>query len=229
MTDLAISSNNLEIKKRAVPYIWVTWLSPLLAGENHCEWSVWLQANYYLAREQSNLSDWIPQHNRLLNKRVDELENQGFQVYIEGQNSFTIIGQRIHTKVAGKPDIVAIKDSKVIVEDCKTGQLKNSHAIQILLYMLLLPLKGGAEHCSNADLDGRLVYSDRSVDIDSSILTDEFKDDIKRLVGNVSNSKPARKVPSLYECRYCRVSKYCSAKIEEAEIQSSKEIDHELF
>ena len=28
------------------PYIWVTWLTKLLVGENSCEWSAWFRAQH---------------------------------------------------------------------------------------------------------------------------------------------------------------------------------------
>ena len=28
-------------RRRDEPYIWVTWLTRLLVGENSCEWAVW--------------------------------------------------------------------------------------------------------------------------------------------------------------------------------------------
>jgi hypothetical protein len=28
------------------PYIWVTWLTRLLVGENSCEWAVWFRAQH---------------------------------------------------------------------------------------------------------------------------------------------------------------------------------------
>ena len=30
--------------RRDGPYIWVTWLTSLLVGENSCEWSSWFRA-----------------------------------------------------------------------------------------------------------------------------------------------------------------------------------------
>ena len=31
---------------RATPYIWVTWLTKLLVGENSCEWAAWFRAHH---------------------------------------------------------------------------------------------------------------------------------------------------------------------------------------
>ena len=34
-----------ELRKHG-PYIWVTWLTRLLAGENSCEWAAWFRAQH---------------------------------------------------------------------------------------------------------------------------------------------------------------------------------------
>ena len=33
-------------RRRDGPYIWVTWLTKLLAGENSCEWGSWFRAQH---------------------------------------------------------------------------------------------------------------------------------------------------------------------------------------
>ena len=214
--------------KKTEPYIWTTWLSPLLAGDTHCEWAAWFQSNYKFEKEQSYFNDWIVQHERLLDRRVQELESEGFTVYIEDENKFTITGRDKITKVAGKADIVAIKGNQAIVEDCKTGKRRNSDVMQVLIYMLLLPAPGGPKHCKGLNFDGRLVYNDCVMDIDSLMLDEAFKADFRRLVSAISNSEPGRKAPSLRECRYCKISSnYCPEKFEEEANEDFEE--HDIF
>lgn len=31
---------------RNSPYVWVTWLTKILAGEQSCEWASWFKAHY---------------------------------------------------------------------------------------------------------------------------------------------------------------------------------------
>jgi len=33
-------------QRRDMPYIWITWLTKLLVGENSCEWAAWFRANH---------------------------------------------------------------------------------------------------------------------------------------------------------------------------------------
>ena len=209
---------NNPATKKDTPYIWVTWLTPFLSGESHCQWSAWFQSNYKFSKLESNFDfeDWNLKHSRLVNQRAESLDGQGFDVYVEDANSFVITGKDGVTKVAGKPDIVAIKDNQAIVEDCKTGKRKTSDIMQVLTYMLLLKAPGSPEHCKNINFDGRLVYNDVVMDIDQSLFDEEFKADFKKIVTTVSSTVPAKKSPSLRECKYCKIStEYCPERVKE--------------
>ncbi|MBD2105317.1 PD-(D/E)XK nuclease family protein [Leptolyngbya sp. FACHB-261] len=213
--------------RRVTPYIWVTWLSKLMVDENQCEWASWFRAHYKYEKTPSGFDavKWNSAHNELVNRRVKELEAEGFTVYVEDDNRFEILGRDGITKVAGKADIVAIKGDQAIVEDCKTGKPRSSDHMQVLIYMLLLPL--GARHCQGLKLEGRIVYLDSVENILASSV-DSFRGTFRRTVETVSNSRPARKVPSLRECRFCDVSKkYCSERVNEDLPEVSQE--HDLF
>ena len=213
---------------REAPFIWVTLITPLLAGSNNCQWAAWFQANYSFEKPAPDLNEWKINHGRLLDSRVEELEAEGHKVYIEGENQFTIRGQDKRTKVTGKADIVAVMDGSITVEDCKTGKKRDSDLMQVLTYMLLLPAPGGAPHCKGKKLEGRLVYSTEVIDIPSSMLDGDFKSSFKEITRVVSASEPARKVPSLRECRFCKVpSAYCSERVETKPDEELE--DHDLF
>ena len=36
----------MAVRRRDSPYIWVTWLTRLLVGENSCEWAAWFRAQH---------------------------------------------------------------------------------------------------------------------------------------------------------------------------------------
>jgi len=212
------------------PYIWVTWLTPFLAGESYCQWALWFQANYKFEKLESNFNsdEWRIKHARLVNARVDELQDEGYSVYVENENSFTITGKNRITKVAGKPDIVADDGNEIIVEDCKTGKHKLSDIMQVLIYMLLLPLPGGAPHCKERKLNGRLVYNNTKMDIDSDHFNEDFKADFRKFVDIASNSSAPKKTPSFKECRYCKIPKtFCPDRIDEEPPEDLG--DHDAF
>ena len=54
---------------RDFPYIWATWLTKLLTGENSCEWAVWFKAHYQdWTRTPSEFSqaEWMLNHGDFL-------------------------------------------------------------------------------------------------------------------------------------------------------------------
>jgi len=216
------------LTQREAPYVWVTWLTPLLAGSSNCQWAAWFQANYSFEKPLSDFSDWRVKHGRLVSRRVKELEAEGYKVYVEGENKFTITGKDDIVRVAGQADIVALKEDLIIVEDCKTGKKRDSDVMQVLSYMLLLSAPGGASHCKGKKLEGRLIYGEEIMDIPHAMMDQEFKESFRDMVGLISSSEPARKVPSVRECRFCKISStYCPERVDttgETELE-----DHDLF
>ena len=76
-------------------YIWITWLPRLLTGENSCEWAVWFKAHYQdwpRVSSDFNQAQWMLDHTALLNERRANWEVGGYDVDIEGQNSFQLHG-----------------------------------------------------------------------------------------------------------------------------------------
>ena len=147
---------------RQAPYIWVTWLTKLMAGEAQCEWASWFKAHHKYDKLPSdfNLTQWTAEHNQMLLERAQLYREQGYTVYTEEQNSFMLEGENGEI-LSGKADIVAIKGSEAIVEDCKTGQPRNSDHMQVMTYMLVLPLS--ISHCSGLKMDGLVKYKNDEV------------------------------------------------------------------
>ena len=196
-----------------MPFIWVTWLTKLMSGENQCWWASWFRSHYSFNKLPSgfDLAKWTMEHNELLHRRKGELESEGFTVFIEEQNSFKLVGKSGIT-LSGKPDIIAINDGEGTVEDCKTGNPKHSDQVQVLIYLLALPLANG--RYKGLKLEGRLIYKNSSVDVHSSEI-DGIREKFSKVVGTVGGTEPASKVPSLGECRFCDISKVdCPERIE---------------
>jgi len=204
-------------QERFNPYIWVTWLTKLISGEQQCEFQSWFKAHYKYDKKPTdfNLTKWMISHNQLLHKRRNELEKKGYTVKIEDQNSFCLYHPRGIT-ISGKADIVALGNmNRNTVEDCKTGKYRNSDQVQVMLYMMFLP-KCIKEY-KKIKFDGTVVYKDDVkvpifwTDIDSNLKTVVW-DVIKR----IGADKPCRKTPSRSECNFCDISKDdCPEKVEE--------------
>ena len=191
--------------RREDPYIWVTWLTKLLAGESQCEWSAWYRAHhkeYDKLPAEFDIARWTVEHTELVNLRRDQLADEGFDVFIEEENAFKRRGQT-GIVVSGKPDILAIKNGRGAIEDCKTGRPRTSDQLQVLVYLLLLPVKN--PRTANVELSGRVVYKTGSVNVPASGLDDAFRQRFVDLVHRVGGDKPLPKAPAWSECRWCDI------------------------
>jgi len=190
------------MNRRTEPYIWVTWITGLLAGDKHCEWAAWFRANHQdfpkLPRD-TNLAVWKAEHGEMLRARVEALKaDPQWTVYVENQNKFTIHGKS--AVLAGQADIVTISKDQALVIDCKTGQPRDSDIFQVLVYMLVLPFAHPA--CLGQTMTGELQYKGSSVVIPPQRLTPDVKALIRSTIQRVSGEEP-RKTPSFDECQYC--------------------------
>jgi hypothetical protein len=221
-----LSRNPGSPTERSNPFIWVSWLSKLMAGEKQCEWASWFRSHYIWEKVPSglDLAKWTADHAQLLRARKAELEAEGFNVYAEDQNSFTLMGQT-GIEVSGKPDLVAIRGQETYVEDCKTGTPRHSDHFQVLVYMLALPHVEGP--WKGRKLDGRIIYGNAVVDVPASKIDAGLRELFRKTVLTIGGPEPARKAPSWGECRYCDISQAdCPERID---IRTEAVKDHGLF
>ena len=200
---------------RTNPYVWVTWLTKQLAGEDSCRWKLWFRANHTYDRVPGDfdLARWTADHTQLLSAQAAELRDQGYAVYLEGQNDFRLKGANGAT-LAGKADIVAVGRTDAVVIDCKTGKERNSDKLQVLLYMLALPLT--AVHCRGRQLRGEVRYRDDGVGVAASSVDDEFRAMVKDAMDLAAAPSAPPRTPSASECRYCDVTAAdCHDRIDE--------------
>jgi len=196
----------MSTEKRDKPFLWITWLTKLIAGEQQCEYASWFKTRYKQDKKSGNfqLTKWNIQHNQLVHKRRDKLEAEGYQVKTEDQNSFKLISPK-GVPISGKPDVVALKESLGLVVDCKTGKPKISDQIQVLLYMLCLP-KCIKEY-KDIKFDGYVVYPDDEVFISWTDIDTNLEEVVQDYIDRISGDAPCRKVPSFGECRWCDINK----------------------
>ena len=174
--------------ERLGPYIWVTWLTKLMEGESQCLWASWFRAHYKWDKlpGEFDLAKWTAEHNALVHARRKQLQAEGVTVYVEDQNSFRIEG-KTGIVVSGKADIVAVTEEAAFVEDCKTGNPKNSDHMQVMIYLLMLPV--AVDHCKGRSLEGRIAYKDSTIDVPSSKIADGLKQLFKKTVLKVGGAK----------------------------------------
>jgi CRISPR/Cas system-associated exonuclease Cas4 (RecB family) len=194
----------IPVKKRFKFYARVEQLSKLLAKEKQCNFSVWLSTQYQFEKPPRNYDP--SKHDEMVIQRASQLQAEGFTVYVEYANSLKVNGKIFDICVAGRPDIVAIKDNWVVVEDCKTGKRRDSHRFQVLLYMLLLPLAPETKHhCQGQIPHGRLVYPDGTVEIPAWAVDRPFKQLLHQTIATICSPTPPNPTPSQWECRYCNI------------------------
>ena len=194
-------------KRRESPYVWITWVNRLLAGEDYCEWSSWFKANYErnsYKKEPSNFdtAKWHMEHTALLLKTRQKFEADGYEVFIQNQNRIRLQGQT--AMLSGIPDLIGLSGSTAVVVDVKTGQPSPSHSTQVLIYMYALEKYDS--RFSDFSLEGRVVYSDHDVCIPAGSVTENFISNLGGLMRRLSSDVPAVKVPSEQECAFCPIT-----------------------
>ncbi len=233
-------------KKRDRPFVWPSWISKMVSGEDMCDWKYWFKSHFMYDKKPSdfNLALWTVNHTAMLKERRDGLLKLGYKVTVEDQNSFKL-DIRIPKKeptlreatlfgisdngyenyelaydftVSGKADIVAAgqeenmqgaMEFKIFVEDCKSGRSKTSDFIQVIFYMIFLPLS--IPEYKGMDFDGTIVYKLGVADVniphsaaeDESLKLQIWKA-MKLITGDESN---CRRSPSKKECNWCDITK----------------------
>ena len=211
----SLRRRSLLPRPRENPYIWVTWLAKLLAGESSCEWSAWFRAHYQdWAKPPSdfNQAQWMLDHTALVNQARESREKLDYTVFTEGQNSFRLRGRA--ATVAGKPDLIAVKGGDAVIIDAKTGKPGPAHSAQLLIYMYGLPR--ALEQYRGVEFRGHVIYPDANVQIPASGLDSKFVENLGGLIRRLASETPARRVPSGPECRFCDITAGdCPERVEE--------------
>ncbi len=214
-------------ERRDNPYLWVKWITRLMAGEAHCQWAAWFRAHFHQYDKQPSTLDaaaWNAQHGEMVRARAAALRSTGYTIFIEDQNKFALRGSA--GTLGGKPDLVAMNAGDALVVDCKTGQRRGSDYFQILIYMLVLPHVHHA--CTNRQLRGELVYQDGILSVPADRLTSEIRKLIRITIERAAGPEPTPRVPSATECRFCDITRRdCPDRVDEE--PPTREAKHDLF
>jgi hypothetical protein len=219
-----------KVTKKAQPTVQAKMLAEFMVGEKECEYSVWFSTHYKyekLPDDSEQLNKWMNEHEKLVSYRVETLQKEGFIVHVENENWFTVKGRNFPISISGKPDIVATKDDLVRIEDCKTGRVKPSHEMQVLVYMRLCPYAPETKwYTNNRVIEGSVIYWDNVTEVSHSRIDTGFKSLFRKSLAILSNLEPAWTAPNKWACQYCSISKdYCVDRFEgESDIEP-----HDLF
>jgi len=207
---MLLRPNDLSVK--------VSSLTSLLTGEHECLWAAWFQAHhpdFEKKPDTFDLAKWKMEHTELLADTRALLEEKGYIVTSEWQNKFYLRGTT-GIVLVGKPDLIAVKPDRRIglLIDGKTGKRKESHSVQVMIGMYAVP-RFFKEYL-DITFRGRVVYRQgENVKIPSEAVDDEFRKRLFTLLRKVGGEAPARRVPSVSECRFCPITaRDCPQKIE---------------
>ena len=201
----------MAVRRNGKSYIWVTWLSKLLVGEQSCEWSPWFRSHHEgrswdravrpADQGMPTLAEWQMKHTAGIVDTRESLENQDFTVFTENQNAFRLTGQT--AVLAGKPDLIALNSTTGRILDVKAGKSSPSHIAQVLIYMYAVPK--ALPQYRGVCFDGAVVYPDDVVEIPAAAVDERFVANLSALIRRVGADAPARRVPSASECGICDI------------------------
>lgn len=195
-------------RARSGVYVWVTWLSKLMAGEANCQWSAWFRSHYTgytKAPGDFQLATWTVEHTQLLDELTKERSALGETIYKESQNDFRAT-RPSGLAIAGRPDLISVEPDSghCIVYDTKTGSPRQSDIIQVALYMMLLPY--ATPLYKGKKLDGCVVYKTNRSPVPHQIIDDKFQKNVTYFLNILESSTPPEKLPTHVGCRFCDIT-----------------------
>ncbi len=190
--------------RTGLPYLYVTWLTGLLSGEDSCLWAAHFKARFTHKQKPRSfdLAAWSADHGVKVRERAEVLRNDGWSVGVEDQNAFrlSLNGQIM---LAGKPDLIAVRGIDVRIEDVKTGKPKDKDLHQILLYFYAFPK--AHPHLANHRVSGTVLYNGHVVDIAASRFDDARRKAIVALLKRIADPLAPERTPSSRECGFCSI------------------------
>ena len=196
----------LEDEPRKRGYVFPTWITKLLAGENQCWYSAWYKTHFKYKKvvekdREAFFADYTARHDAIAPNRAMFLKLEGWTVKVEEQGEFRVNGKL--GDISGKPDIVAMKDDEALVVEVKSGKPRQSDHWQVLLYLLFLPLdwmKGFKT------IRGEVEYPDGVV-VDVRPLQSEEREKIGAALRLVTGPDAPAATPSSVDCRFCDIAR----------------------
>ena len=105
-----------------------------------------------------------------------------------------------------------MRSNDALIIDIKAGREQPSHVVQIMIYMYALPR--ALQQYQHAKLTGEVVYPTRTARVPMGSLHTQFIKDLGSLIRRLSSDKPAARVPSQHECRFCDITAAdCAARV----------------
>lgn len=199
-------------KAREEKFVWVTWLSRLMAGETSCHWAPWFKVRYEAERipPKSELISWKIDHNRQVNELRKSLLSERKKVLSENQVRFRY--QISGLTFAGAPDLISLFEDELEIYDYKTGSPRDSDQVQVMIYMYCLPR--AKSEFQGKKITGFVVYPQQRIEIPQTIINSQFEENLLYFLSILAEDKEPQKSPSQEECSFCDLSiKDCPEKM----------------
>ncbi len=197
----AYSKNGVQ---HAGPYVWVTWLSKLLAGETRCWFAAWYKAHHRYDKTPDDpereefFKQWNVRHDEIVRDRAEREREAGRVVRLEEDNSFSVVGRG--GDLAGKPDLTSQDDEGAVVVDGKSGRARDSDHWQVRLYLFGLPLSW----LRGVPLRGEVQYQDHAERV---VYEKRHERDVALALVKATRPEAPRPEPSSGECGRCDVAR----------------------
>lgn len=206
-----------HLKKRTGAFLHPSWLAKYFSGDRQCLWGLNRQARCYLPKSDSSfdLNAYKVKHQSLLTKAISRYEAEGYQVFVESANEYSV-RTKSGVIINCCPDLIALKNDQVFVVDAKTGSPSGKDYGQVQLYMMTIPIAGIHGICSIPT--GQVFYREFRLDISPDELTPEWKAQLSNLVSIAAQVDPPKPRPSKRECQWCPAAMICPHRIEESPV-----------
>lgn len=214
---------------RNKPYIWPTWIAPLLCGEDNCELKAWTKAHYksssidVLSPEQVqeiypdvkpfDSVKWNEDHTALLMDLREEYKAKSKTIRKEVEWRWD--GQV--ATLAGKIDLITTDPNLII--DAKGGsRRKDSHVIQMKIYQIAI--ERGCVPGVKGEFKAVLRYG--SAEVETPPADDTFRQRLFNLIKRIAGQEKPDPSPSLSECKYCDLADCAARATEESVLQTAE-------
>ena len=99
----------------------------------------------------------------------------------------------------------------------KTGKEQPWHAVQVMIYQYAIPR--ALPQYKGMRMAGEVVYPTRTVKVPTGALPGQFIEDLGAHIRRLAADKPAQRVPSAQECRFCDISTAdCPERVDDIDV-----------
>lgn len=182
-------------------------MTKLLSGDSRCEWASWFKSHFRYQKlpdaNEASLVKWKLEHEALMRRIESEMAAVGWTVYREQDCEFRLKGRT--AILAGRPDLLAVREGEARVVDGKTGSSRGSDQTQVMLYLYALPQARRDLTETVWRWSGQVAYGN-GIAVDVPPPTPEQRTAFAALIRRVGADEPPKRSPSRSECAQCPIS-----------------------